>query len=702
MPRAQNISVQNNFAKGYLTEATALTFPENACTEVDNIVFDRLGSVERRFGFDFESGYSSSTLDLTGKVVVTYEWLNVAGEGDTAFVVVQVGNTIYFYKVVPGSAISANKHSHTIDLTTYFPSGVTSVATVECQFSSGNGLLFVTNERLDTFYVSYDVGSDTFSESLIDLQIRDFQGDLSDALAVDARPTSTLAALNVNHKYNLLNQGWTTATLTSWDTARTDMPSNSDVSWYFKNVSSAFDFTTVDQYSVGNSPAPKGHFIYNVYNTNRSSNSSGATDESISTERVSTSAFYTGRVFYSGIKLGEHSGKIFFTQIVQQKVQYGMCYETNDPTSETLFDLLPSDGGVINIQDAGIIFKMVPTLNALVVFASNGIWAITGSQGSGFRANDYTVSKISAVRCISHSSFIHVDGIPYWWNLDGIYTVTLDPQTNAMKVSSISDTTIKFFFDTIPAEAKQFARGIYDPFTKRIQWIYRNASPRSFEDRYVFDSFLTLSLISNAYFKWSVDTTNVRIHSILDVQSQGGAFGEVDIIDGAASVIDGSATVIIFEPENTGIDSVTKYFSSYLDGADTKVTFSECYKETYLDWETFDSIGQDFTSYFITGYKLLGKGMTRFQQNYVNIYLDNSVDSSFKIQGLWDFATTGNTGNWTTEQVFYITADDYSTKHKRIKIRGNGYACQFKVFNNGNYPFTIYGWSIFESGNKWP
>lgn len=706
MPRAQNISVQNSFARGFLTEATALTFPENACTETSNCVFSRIGPVSRREGFDVEARYTNYTASATGNAIVSYLWSNVAGKGDIAFTVVQIGSNLHFYSVKTNVALSSNKHATVIDLTTYMPAGVTSMSSIECQFSSGDGLLFVTNPKLESFYVTYDVDANTIVPTQINLMIRDFDGDASDALAVDSRPAVALAGLTAAHHYNLLNQGWTSTTLTSWDTARADMPSNCDVSWDFKDTSDNFDFTLVDQRAVGNSPAPKGHFTYNVYNINRSSNVSSAVDETISIDRVSTSAFYAGRVFYAGVKNIKASTKIFFSQIVQNANQYGLCYEANDPTSETLFALLPTDGGVIQIQDAGTIYKMLPSLNALVIFCSNGVWALTGSKGFGFEANDYSLSKISSVRTISSTSFIDVDGTPYWWNLDSIYSLTLDSQTNAMKVISITDTTIKTFFGTIPTESKQFVRGTYDPFLKRIQWLYKAVPSVSFEDKYVYDSILSFSLISNAFYPWSVDRTNVKINSIVNIISSGGDYERETVSSSTNNVIAGTDQVIVFEATNSSIDAVTKYLISYTHSGSNVFTFAEVFNQSYVDWEFFDSVGVDYISYFITGYKIKGQGMTRFQQNYINIYSNNSSDCGYKIVGLWNFANTATTGDWSTaqtiEQTFNLPAGDYAVQRKRIKIRGNGLACQFKVSNNGNKPFEIIGWSVLETANRWP
>ena len=133
----------------------------------------------------------------------------------------------------------------------------------------------------------------------------------------------------------------------------------------------------------------------------------------VTTIRPRTGTWFQGRVFYAGVDASQQATgdaqyytwteNIYFSQIITpgDNTEFGYCYEINDPTSETLFDLLPSDGGVINIQGSGSIYKLFPVVNGLLVFAANGIWFITGSQGIGFTATVYTVTKLSGVQSIS-------------------------------------------------------------------------------------------------------------------------------------------------------------------------------------------------------------------------------------------------------------------------------------------------------------
>jgi len=54
MPRNVGSVVENRLIRGLVTEATGLNFPEDACVETYDCVFDNIGTVTRRLGIDVE------------------------------------------------------------------------------------------------------------------------------------------------------------------------------------------------------------------------------------------------------------------------------------------------------------------------------------------------------------------------------------------------------------------------------------------------------------------------------------------------------------------------------------------------------------------------------------------------------------------------------------------------------------------------
>ena len=720
MPSA--VTVENDFSKGLITEATGLNFPEGACTETYDCEFDFVGGVRRRFGFDFERSYSTKAIDRTNVVVNSYLWKNVAGDGNVTVMVLQVGDTLYFYETNTTGNYSGGAVSSTVTLTPVSGASSTQVKLVEAQFCDGNGYLFVTHQYMDPIRVSYNATTHTASSSSITLQIRDFEGDLDDPETITSRPTSTLAGLNIHHAYNLYNQGWTTTNLTAWDTAQTTMPSNADVMWAFKDSSGNFDATSasIARITAGNTPAPKGHFILTLSNQDRSAVSgvAGITAVTTDIQRPSTAAFFAGRLFYAGVNYLGFNTKIYFSQLIERLDQYGMCYQVNDPSAEDLFDLLPSDGGVIAIPDAGTIYKLFTVPGGLVVFAHRGVWLITGSSSIGFTATDYVVIKISNIETLTASSFVNVQGYPAWWNAEGIYIMTDNADNTAPSpgssggrlpiVQSLTDHKIRDFYRAIPLSAKRLARGFYHNLDGHIRWVYRsNVVSDTVSLQYEFDRVLSFNTLTGAWYPWTISDSAVRVNGIISSDLLSRSVTSQDVIDGADNVLDGSDQVVAFTEAGTRDPYFDKYIVSYPDSGTYKFTFADKISSDFRDWTTYDNIGVDYTSYLITGYRIKGNAINKFRNNWVRIFSnlsDIGVDSTqYYFHSIWDYATTGTgTGRWSVRQLITHNDPNYSVKTARVKVRGQGIVLQFRIQSVSGQPFNIIGWSALQSANQIP
>lgn len=721
MPRQAGVVVDNDLTKGLITEATGLNFPENACTDTINCVFDEISRVTRRKGFDYEVGFVNKTIDRDDSAVVQYLWKNVGGNGSISFVVIQVGLTLYFYEITGAGALSTGALVSTVNLASFAVSGAPSAIGTECAFTNGLGYLFVTNQYLDPFFVSYNSVTQTFTATRISLEIRDFEG-VDDGLDVENRPST----LSNAHKYNLYNQGWyitalygassgsssgTANVLTAWDSLVTAFPANSDVWWLFKGPEN--DGTNpevfrpgkyLNVFAIGNSPAPKGHYVLNLHRQDRSSDSgvSGIPVVSSGTDRVSTNAFFAGRVFYSGLSQDKFVGKVYFSQIIERNTQFGQCYQVNDPTSEQNSDLLPSDGGVIAIAEAGRVLKMVAIGNSLLVWATNGVWAIMGSEGLGFTASDYSVRKIASTATLSASSFVDVQGIPMWWNSDGIYTVAAQDGVGGFQLQNISDPKIKTFLDDIPLESKSSAKGAYNAYDKTVQWVYRSVASTTTTNKYEFDRALILNVVSGAFFPWTISASNIKVSGISVVEGYGSTYSNETVVDNnGVTVTTGAGAVEVQVLDASVFAPIFKYIVSSPSGATYLFTFAEANNDSLFDWVTSGDI-VDYDSNFTLGFKIHGEGIRKWQPTYLKVYVNNEQLTTFDVQGLWDYATSGNTGRWSSVQRKSFSDTRYSTVSNRIKVRGHGKALQIKIMSVSGEPFDIIGFSTFETGNATP
>lgn len=701
MARNKAEVLDRTFVAGLVTDYTALNFPENACTETLNCVFEPSGRIKRRLGFDWEQDYEVDNIPIGNGVVTSFFWREVGGNGSVNFYVVQVGSTLHFYDTMSGS-ISFGKIADTVDITDHAIQGATEIATQACQFAYGRGYLFVTHPQCDPFYVLWD-GSDIESHT-ITVEIRDLVG-VDDGLDVDERPADTVGSMAAEHKYNLFNQGWyfeNNAALTAWDSARTDLPSSADVWWFYKDEDDLFDTDTIPLRDRGNTPAPKGHYILAAFDQDRGDVSGIDDIEGDPTtidSRPSVVAFFAGRVWYGGVDSQKTVNTLYFSQIVEDVDQFGRCYQANDPTNETLFDLLPTDGGTLEISGAGIIYKLIPVGNALLVFASNGIWAVAGSEGLGFVANDYSVIKISSSEVDNDTSFVIVEGVPFWWGVGSINTIQVD-ENSKFQVVSITDNKIREYYNNeIPPLSKTQAVGAYNPDDRTIAWLFRSTESDSPETTTQFDRVLVYNILTQAFYLWSIPTENVRVHSIgLFKKSSEGITTLNVILDNEDNVVlDNEDNVISFLLASNVDIPVFKYLVSYPDSGQDLFTFAETKNENLVDWEIYDG-GTSYDSTFTTGYKVHTEGQRYFQMNYVHLFLDNlTPNDGLLVQGLFDYTSSGNSGQWSSVQQVYNP--HRAVRHRRLKIRGKGKALQLKFKSIENRPFSIIGWGLFETSN---
>lgn len=708
MPLQAGQAVENNFKNGLITEATGLNFPENACTDTDNCVFNWEGSVSRRPAFDFENDFSTKTINRTNSVVNSFLWKNVTGVGDVSLEVLQVGATLYFYKIDGTASTSNGAIASTITLSSV--SGAPTPEIVECQFSNGNGKLFVTHPYLDPFYITYDDTGPTVTAHTITVKIRDLQGDTADALGIAERPTATRSTITKAHLYNLYNQGWNLTNLSTWDTNLTTMPSNADVMWSFKNSTDAFDTSTVPNVINGNSEAPKGHYIYPLAQSTRNTLVSAddgttvttVTETGTGSYRPATCAFFAGRIFFGGIKVVGFNANVYFSQIVQRDEQYGFCYQKNDPTSQENADLLPDDGGVIVINEAGNIIKLIPVIGGLLAFAERGVWLITGSTGIGFTATDYTIQKISSITTLSANSFVDIQGSPCWWTAEGIYVI--DGSQQVPTVKSLTIDKIKTYYDTISVSAKQTARGSYNYVTSVVQWIFKANPTGDINEDYEFDTVLNLNTLTGAFYPWSITDSAVTINGITLLDGTAGLLTASNVEDDSTNLVidDSGNQVITFSAVNTGIVPQISYIVSYADSGSFKFTFASARNTNYLDWFSYDETGTDYTSTFTTGFKIRGGAIKRWQSNWLRLYSDNLINTKFYIRGLWDYATSNGTHRWSSRQLIDNNKTDYANDSHRVKIRGHGLALQYMVESFTGQPFEIIGWSEFSTTNQLP
>lgn len=741
---------RNTFVRGLITEASPLTFPENASIDEDNFVLNREGSRQRRLGMDYEplhelvdTGKTSLTFD--NHRLTAFRWNNVNNDATVSIGVIQVGNTLWFVDLF-ADVLSDNLLNGGVALTLNSGNVGTNISgNTPIQYVSANGVLIIVSKELpDPFYITYDSVGDSFSLTRIDIKVRDLIG-VDDGLPIDERPTT----LSDEHKYNLLNQGWTEDMINNMFTGAAlngFYPSNADIIYLTtKSTGTGYDFELLKNQYLGNSPAAKGKFIIDAFDrgSGRQEESGiGTLPADTDSGNISSVAFFAGRAFYSGISSTvtsgdslspNYSGFIFFTQILDNNDKLTHCYQQADPTSEQISDLISTDGGTIQIPEAANILRLVTKDTSLVVIAENGVWEITGPDGV-FKADDFSISQITNIGAVNGESVVNAEGNILYWGDGGIYQLVADQVTGRLQASNITETTIQTYYNDITGIAKEQAIGTYDPASRRIRWLYTD--DENFDGTTLVNKYnreLILDTVLGSFYTSTIgeiDTNSPFVAGYLTTPD----FLSTDntqavVVNGEQVQVNGEDVVVTEKVRSRGVTQ-TKYLTIVpnVSGSNYGFTFSQYRNPDFLDWESADGNGVDAPAYLVGGFELWADSQRSKQANYLTVHLkrtetgftevsDGNLEainqSSCLMRAQWDFADSANSGKWGTQfQAYRLTRHyfpsgpqdtfDYGQEviTTKNRLRGSGKALSLRVDSEAGKDLYLLGWAMSVEGRR--
>lgn len=732
------------FIGGLNTEGGYFVTPENSWKDGTNVVPQRDGAVHRRNGLDYEDVYQLYAAGITSDqkdlwAFSTGMWSTVAGNGNLNFVVVQTGSILHFYGAGSGT-ISATKKSFTVDLSVFTAYGNTETAgTAIASYASTFGQLIVTTRDTNPIRIEYVPATDSIIVYEIELTIRDFEG-LKSYEEVNVELTSTQWDTSYANEgisdgyeralYNLYNQGWSDTYINSYKTANSNkLPANSKSWHYGKDTSDNFSASILNKQEFGTSPAPKGKTLLVAFKQERTAG--GVTFTSSTPYRPTTCTFFAGRVWYAGVQTAEYLGKVYFSQVLDTLDKAGNCYQDNDPTAEVIADLLDSDGGVIDIPEAGEIVNLTPLARGVVVLATNGVWFISGIDNA-FSASTYVVERVTSVGCISAKSVVAVENSLMYWSNNGIYLVSSSTGGLSLNANNISDKNIKTFYQDIPTLNKIYVESSYSATDKIVYWLY-SSSPIENETtgRFNKNTVLALDLMLESWYWFDIDDTAgpvlVSIESSKETSESDFTY---NVIAGSDDVIDVSSNIIQADlPVVAGSRQVFKFLVLHpVTSNNYSLTFADLLNTRdaatkFADWYSYNNTGVEKQAYFQSGYQLAeigparnktGMYLTMFMKRTETEFDANAIplnQSSCKMQTKWDFTDSAYAGKWADEvQVYrqrrmFLTSagetfdDGYPLVISKNKLRGRGKAIQFKFASEDGYDMQIVGWTGTFVGN---
>ena len=739
------------FVKGIITEASPLTYPENASIDEDNFVLNRDGSRSRRLGLDYELDYYLKATGLGSSTITTgkqsfHKWESPGGDTSVSIGVIRIADRLWFIDL-----LTPNPSNNFLNGGNYI--SLIGLNKADIDTAVINNSLIVSSSDLDSpILLTYDVTAQTVSQESLTIKVRDIWG-VDDGLELTDRPNT----LSNTHKYNLRNQGWnekirnedeTTDALPYIFRKKSYYPSNSDIWTVGKNANvtsgdfDEFDHVLFDKNAVYTGLAPKGSYILDAFNRGNSRMTKSDVTSGLPTDQesgnISTIASYAGRIFYAGVisnvtngdaKSPNYSGYIFFSQVVTENSKLGFCYQEADPTDPAINDMIASDGGTIQIPECSRIVKLVPSRTSLLVFAENGVWEVFGDT-NGFVATSFQVSKITTFGTSNSKSIINVGGSFIYWAKAGIVLLRQDEGSGRYIAQNLSLTTIQSLYLDISELGKQYCKGFFDERENRARWLYNDTDTYSTEtsiNKYnrelVFDitlqSFYTVtlsSLVSNSPY----------VADYVDIPGYSVSTADTEVVVGSDTVIITSGTPVVVT-ENQ-IQNRTSQFS-FLTITGTSFTLSKYRDSTFHDWVTpSGSTGINYSSYLITGYELFSDLLREKVVPYILFYFKRtetgfetdgsgnliySDPSSCLVQSQWNWANSAASGKWGTQFQAYRLLRNYiptgtedtfdygeSVIVTKNKLRGFGKCLSLKFNSEEGKDIKILGWGVTANANS--
>ena len=762
-----------SFIKGLITEANELTFPESASIDEQNFVLNRDGSRSRRLGLDYEELYQLNatglnTVDIKEGKQSFHVWDSPGGDTTVSLGIVRVKNKLWFVNLLAANP-SANLKNGGSAIT------IAGLSNSELETAViSNKCILVSKDLEKPVVLTYNIDTGLITQNTIKLKIRDLFG-VEDHLPVDYRPESLDSSTNTRydiedidqfsvnngltdtgedangyaHKYNLRNQGWNKDIQTyspAYEVLKhcnyeiNKYPSNSDVWSLGKNSNPSsgnyekFNAQFLERNSVSKYQVAKGSFVIDAFNRGSSRMEESDVTSNLPLDKetgtLTTVASYAQRIFYSGVSSSvteaderspNYSGYIFFTKVVRSDDDLGKCYQEADPTDPGINDIIPSDGGTIQIPEATRIVKIASSQASLLVFAENGVWEVYGDTG-GFLATSFQASKISTNGITNPNAVVSVGGNFIYWSKAGIYTLTPDSASGRFRADSISLQTIQSLYLAIPQAGKDHCKGFYDEKENRVRWLYNDSddySTTNYINRYTKELIYDVTL--QAFYTNTLpdnDVTNPYVADYVPIPGYAVSNFDEAVYADTDLVEDSSSNSVVV---TTDLQTSRSTQFSFLTMVGTSFTISKYNNTSFKDWYTYDSTGVNYSSYLVTGYELFGDMLKQKQVPYILFYFQRTEDgfddssgnleltnqSSCKVQAQWNWADSANSGKWGTEfQAYrllrnYIpsgTADTFDYGDSVIvtknKLRGSGKTLSLKIQSEEGKDLRILGWGM--------
>jgi len=687
MPRTNQTGEFNTFVGGLVTEASPLTFPENASIDEANFILNRDGTRERRLGMDREEDLVpyDITYDITpvGDVAVNaFEWKDVAGITSKTFIVCQVHDRVYIIDRADSSLESSSYVKSSILL-------YSSSNSVRADFAAIDGKLVIASGQSTIKVVTYSESTDSFSSTDERIRIRDLFGvedivdgkDLLSPEYINLRPTST--ADEDHHMYNLRNQGWAIPRLQWTGTLKSDpvvdfedsggdergLPSNADtpVLTIYANTaesdknSERFNDDAAARQEPPRARAAQGHFVIDLLDRGASREevyrqvtdtstgtyinaNPGATPEyivfrtpspTLPEDRTNGGARvvseFAGRVWYAGFSSEVIDGDNQSPNLASY-VFYSQQVRHDSQIARCFQEGDPTGIESPDVLDTDGGFVRLSGAYNIQAMINVGTGLIVLAENGvwaikGSDSGTFNANNQTVDKITEHGTLS--PGSVVLVDSTIMYWSSdaiyhITPNQVGDFVAKEVSVNIREYYQSIGDSDKSLAQGIYDSYEKRVRWVYQNTTDTTETKELVFDVVLA------AFFPSVI--SNISTSQIPAVPIQVSPFNvdttDASVVVGTDEVLSGTDSVVALTTLPTGGFRATSYLTlvNSEDTLNTSITFSKYMNTNFKDWESVDGTGVDAAAYLLTGYIGTGDYQRQKQIPYVFFHFIRTED----------------------------------------------------------------------------
>ena len=353
---------------------------------------------------------------------------------------------------------------------------------------------------------------------------------------------------------------------------------------------------------------------------------------------------FAGRIFYAGIPDSEWSDTIFFSQIALKSKCFGTCHQEADPTSEYISSLTSADGGTIIIPNLGEVVQLKAVRNALLVFAQNGVWEISGGR-SGFAADNYVVRQITDAGCNAPLSVTMLESSVFYTSPKGIIALSPDQYTGQLESQNMITSTIQTTWNAIPAAKQARVQTAYDDAKYRLYILYREDATVA---RYL-DKALVYDIKNQGWYKLGFNNNSMST------------------IDNDTGMI---TVFAISEADSSATDQKMKFLVAVNDdgGSNHKVDVCDMNQSDYEDFQDHNSDVESPLPYLVTGWDSSVGSNRRRQAPIITVYNKRTTTG-------WTISTTGSdlitNGSFTGNATGWTLGSGWSYSTNKVSHNGS-------------------------------